>query len=277
MPCNYTIRMLTMDDAAEAAKLWSLIFGDEEQLIFSFFKLFSHQHTFGACAESDGKIVAAAYCPGETDYIEPDGTVHPGVYLYAVATHPDHRKNGLARSVCSLLKETAWAQGKEYLFTRPSEERLYDWYAEKLEAVPALGCRTLRFTRNQADSLPCSPLSPEAYLNLRAQALKGFPHVCQGLRWMQWEQQLHTAYGGGFFVVGDYIADIYCDSDAITVNELLPHTTAAQAEIICQTLMTVTDTTSCRCTMHGTDHYVSAAANGKELPKENPWFGPCYG
>jgi len=277
MTSEYTIRLLTMDDAAQAAKLWSLVFGDEEPLVLEFFRLFAHQPGFGACAEQDGNIVAAAYCPGDMDYTEPNGTVHAGAYLYAVATHPNHRKQGLAQAVCRLLQQTAWEQGRKYMFTRPSEESLYAWYEEKIGAVPLMGGQKLHFERADGVCLPHRQLSPEDYLALRIRALSGLPHVHQGLRWMQWEQLLHNQYGGGFFTVGDHIADIYSDGNSLTVNELLPHPTPQQAKEICRALMSATNTSKCECLISGNEKYVSVAANGCDLPDCNPWFGPCFG
>lgn len=270
------IRLLTMDDAPRAAKLWALVFGDDEQLVHGFFRLFGQREGFGACAEVNGQIVAAAYAPDGTDYVTDHGTVRKGVYLYAVATHPDYRERGLARKICSLLKETAWAQGCRYLFTRPSEESLYSWYEEKIGAVPLLGCQTLQFEREGCTDLPCEKLSADAYSQLRSKHLTGLPHVAQSAAWFSWEQLLHEAYGGGFYVVGSHIADIYCDGTSVHVNELLPHPTLQQAEAVCQTLMTATGTSKCTCLLHGRGHYVSVAENGCELPRDNGWFGPCY-
>lgn len=277
MKTEYTIRLLTMDDAPKAAKLWSLVFGDDEAVVLEFFRLFAHEQGFGACAEADGSIVAAAYCPQGTDYLASDGSVHGGVYLYAVATHPDHRKQQLARRVCNLLKDTAREQGMDVLFTRPSEDSLYGWYAEKIGAVPLLGGRLLTFAHTEGATLPHRQLTAEEYTALRDKLLRGLPHVRQSLRWMQWEQTLHQAYGGGFYAVGDFIADIYCDGRTVSVSELLPHPTPKQAENVCNVLMTVTGAERCQCLMHGEDRYVSVAALNAPLPKENGWFGPCYG
>ena len=277
MTSDYNIRLLTMADAPQAAGLWSAVFGDEESVVLDFFRLFGTQQSFGACAEMDGTIAAAAYAPEGVDYIFPDGSSHEGVYLYAVATHPDHRERGLARKVCSLLKETALQQGKSYLFTRPSEESLYAWYEEKIGAVPAMGCEALAFEKTEGAPLPCSRLTAEGYLALRRSCLQGLPHADQSLDWLLWEQSLHNAYGGGFYQVGEAIADVYFDGDSVHVNELLPHPTPQTAEAVCQALMSHLGAGKCTCIIHGTDRYVSAAALSEALPPENGWFGPCYG
>lgn len=275
---EYTIRPLTMDDALEASELWTLVFGDDERLVFEFYRLFAHQYGFGACAEIDGKLVAAAYCPEDMYYVEPDGTEHKGAYLYAVATHPDHRDQGLAKAVCRLLQEIAWSRDTEYIFTKPSQPGLYDWYAEKIGAQPVMNCKQLTFIAKEAVVMPHMRLPPDAYLELRTKYLTGLPHVRQSIWWLKWEQNLHDFYGGGFYAVGDYILDLYQDGDTLQINEILPHPTDETAETLCNAMMTITRATKCVCTIHGdAERYVSVAANGCALPQNNPWFGPCFG
>ena len=273
---EYIIRPMTLADAQQGAQLWSLVFGDEEAVVREFFRLFAHTPTFGYCAETAGTIVAAAYCPTGMDYITADGTVRAGCYLYAVATHPDHRKHGLARKLCLRLRETAWSSGLDYLFTKPSEESLYPWYEEKIGAVPCLGGTQMEWTHTEAVPLPVKTLTWSDYLEHRNTHLRDTNHVHQSELWMQWEQALHDGYGGGFYAVGDHIADCYFDGEALTVNELLPHATAEEAELLCNSLMTALGANRCKCTLWGEGHYVSAAAKDGNLPP-NGWFGNCCG
>ena len=273
---EYIIRPLTAADAPAAAKLWHTVFGDEEALVMEFFRLFPNCPHFGFCAESKGEIAAAAYCPHGTDYITPDGTVHKGAYLYAVATHPDHRKKGLAHQLCTALRDTAFSAGMDYVFTKPSEESLYPWYEEKIGAAPLLGGKQLTFSATPGKTLPVSSLSPEAYLSLRNELLQGKAHVRHSAEWMTWQTLLHKAYGGGYYTVGEHIADLYCDGNTVQINELLPHPTEEQAEAVAQALMTALGAAECVCTIFGEGHYVSAVSADRSLP-ENAWFGVCYG
>lgn len=273
---SYIIRPMTVEDAHQGAKLWSLVFGDEEAVVHEFFRLFAHTPTFGVCAEQNGTIVAAAYCPTGMDYISANGTIRKGCYLYAVATHPDHRKHGLARKLCLQLRDTAWSSGMDYLFTKPSEDSLYPWYEEKIGAVPCLGGTQTEFVSTEATTLPIEKRTWSDYMTLRSKHLSGTNHVSQNEAWMQWEQVLHDAYGGGFYEVNGSIADCYFDGETLTVNELLPHPTAADAEHLCKGLMTALGAAKCKCTLWGEGHYVSVASKDGKLPP-NGWFGNCYG
>ncbi len=271
---DYIIRPLTLDDAPQAAALWSLVFGDDEALVLEFFRIFAHTPHFGVCAEYGGTIAAAAYCPQGTDYVTTEGTLCKGAYLYAVATHPRHRKQGLAAKLCRQLKQQVF-EGKEILFTKPSEESLYPWYEEKIGAVPTMGMQSVSFEYSENDSLPVMPLSPEAYLLRRENALQGHSHVCHSEGWMEWGQLLHRAYGGAFCAVGAHIADYFSDGSTLQINELLPPPTLEQAEGVAQALMQHTHTMHCTCTLYGTEHYVSAVTQDGKLP--SGWFGVCYG
>lgn len=270
---NYRIRLMTMDDAAEGAKLWHTVFGDDEALVMEFFRLFGYQQGFGACAELDGSIAAAAYCPMGTDYIAPHGNGRKGAYLYAVATHPDHRKQGLAKELCLLLRNTVFAQGADDVFTKPSEESLYSWYEEKIGAVPRLGGQTVHFLRTANGSLPVTQLTASEYADRRRKLLYGLPHVRHSSAWLEWEGLLHQAYGGGFYAVDDHIATAYCDGETLQIGEFLPHPT----EDAVQSLLWHTGALKAVCTLRGDAHYVSVVSKDGILPTDNPWFGPCYG
>lgn len=276
MEAVYKIHELTPPHYDSAAKLWSLVFGDNEALVREFYRLFGKQSGFACCATANGEVVAAAYCPAGTDYIAADGTAEKGAYLYAVATHPDHRKQQLAMHCCRWLQENTFRNTGSLLFTKPSEESLYPWYEEKINAVPALGGRRIELTGTASAPLSMQPLSHEAYFRLRNELLCCRAHVRHSIEWLEWESLLHKAYGGGFYTIGDSIADLYFDGTSLQINELLPHPTAAQADSLIQGIMAAMGAEACVCTVFGDEKYVSVAHEDGNLP-QNAWFGPCYG
>lgn len=279
METIYGIHELLPAEYDSAAELWSLVFGDDEALVKEFYRLFGAQEGFACCAvHKSGEVVAAAYCPQGTDYITADGTVHKGAYLYAVATHPDHRKHGLAKAICRQLRDAAFAGGAELMLTKPSEESLYGWYEENTEAFPVLGGKRLELNAENAEALPMVPLSHEEYFHRRNALLRGRPHVRHSMEWLEWESLLHKAYGGGFYAVGDHIVDLYRDDTSLQINELLPHPTRFpyEAEALLQGIMAAQGAERCVCTLFGDEKYVSVSAKDGSLP-QNAWFGPCYG
>ena len=271
---EYTIRPLTIADEQQGAALWSLVFGDEEPVVREFYRLFSESPSFGLGAFLDGQLAAAAYAPDGADLIT-DGEKKTGVYLYAVATHPDHRKFGLARRLCAALRDRAFAQGNVYLFTKPAEDSLYPWYQEKIGAQPVLGCRSLQLRAASGRYPRAEKLSAEDYGRLRRELLAGKSHVELSGQWLIWESILHEAYGGGFYRVGKSVADVYLDEESLAVQEVLP---ASRAEDVCHALMATFGKGSCTCRGMGREeHYVSAVAADGALPEDNPWYGPIFG
>lgn len=275
---NYNIRPLTNFDAIDAAALWKATFGDDERLVYEFFRLFDYLPTFGMCAEYEGRIVAAAYCPTGIDLVVPGEPARRAAYLYAVATDPEHRNRGLSKELCTRLKDAAFAAGCEYVFTKPSEESLYPWYEEAIGAAPVLGCNRYAFNVGEPATMAILQMNPEAYGTLREVFLKDVPHIRFNDSWLTWEQHVHEWYGGGFFAVGHYAADMYYYGDTLVINELIPPADDETVAAVCNALMNIAEAEKCTCVTPGNrENYVSCAANQCELPKNNPWFGPVFG
>ena len=132
---DYILRPYAPGDRDGCAALWEQVFGDPAELVTQFLSLFEAQEGFCLLAEHSGEIAAAAYSlPGLT-VLRPGRPDLPARYLYAVATHPVHRKNGLAAALCRGLRDDAFVQGA-LLLTKPAEPSLYPWYAEKNRRGP---------------------------------------------------------------------------------------------------------------------------------------------
>lgn len=267
-----TLRPYAPTDRPSCADLWEIVFGDPAALVTEFLRLFEHQPGFCMVAEDNGAVAAAAYAlPGLT-VLRPGQPDLPARYLYAVATHPDHRKRGLAAMLCRALRDQCFARG-ELLLTKPAEPSLYPWYGEKIGAVPVLPCRTLTVTTPHPGAV--TPLSPDVYTARREALLADRPHVRLPDALFRWEHLLHSHYGGGFFAVGGGIADVYAANRQMEVPELLSPAPDQDAGA----LLAHFGVPAAVVTLPGgNEPYVSCAAPGA-LPDglSEAWFGPAFG
>lgn len=274
---EYLLRSFREADRKQAAALWELVFGDPSALVEQFLNLFQFQPGFCMTAEQNGQIAAAAYCLDGLELRQPGQLPLPASYLYAVATHPLHRKQGLAAELCRRLRDACFARGR-ILFTKPAEESLYPWYEEKIGAVPALSCQTIKIdaAEDKHGVSPLMSLSPEEYGILREKLLQNIPHVYFPKSLLTWEHLLHKHYGGGFFAVGDGIADVYADGTQIEVPELLSFDPVKAG----QALLFHFNAPAAVFTLPGKhEPYVSCAAPNGCSPDalDAVWFGPAFG
>lgn len=255
----------------ELADLWERVFGDPATLVRQFLDLWQG-NDFVLAALSDGHVTAAAYAlPGLT-VLRPGRPGLPARYLYAVATHPDHRKQGLAAELCRALRDQCFARG-ELLLTKPAKPSLYPWYAEKIGAVPVLPCRTMTVTTAVTGAV--TPLSWADYAALREKMLADIPHVRLPDALFQWEHLLHAHYGGGFFALEHGVADVYTGDGQLELPELL----SPAPEQDTGALLSHFGVPAAMVTLPGGNApYVSCAAPDV-LPDgmEQVWFGPAFG
>lgn len=142
--------------------LWKLVFEDTNAFLDKFFGLvFSPQRC--RCLTLDGEIAAALYwfrC-------EENGKRY--AYLYAVATHPDHRRKGLCRRLLEDTHALLKAQGYAGVLLVPQEEPLRRMY----EASGYRTCTTVSEFPCTVSSFPAPlhPIDREEYARLRRQYL----------------------------------------------------------------------------------------------------------
>lgn len=142
-------------------QLWKTVFGDSDSFIDTFFRM--------------------AYAPERCLYIEEEGTVISGLYwldcrwedrkiayIYAVATHPDHRGKGLASRLMTQAHDRLKALGYAGAALKPAPG-LFPFYA-RLGYVPS---GFVRCFDAAAGSVPLSltQLSAERHALLRRRLL----------------------------------------------------------------------------------------------------------
>jgi len=116
------IRNLTVDDYPQVLRIWQTCFGDDEAYVRFFWEnAFAHCTGFGYYVE-DMLVSMLFMLPG---MLEPNQvSAH---YIYAVATLPEHRKQGLATK----LLQYAAASGASALVLYPATAQLQAYYIKQ--------------------------------------------------------------------------------------------------------------------------------------------------
>ena len=141
--------------------LWTECFGNEENWIDVFFRTaFDPNHV--CCLRRQGRLAAAlcwmdTYCQGRKL-----------AYLYAIATAPAHRRQGLCRELMGKAHDHLARQGYAGAILVPGDEGLRQMYG-KMNYVNFGGIR--RFCAEAGEPIPIRRLSPEEYTALRREYL----------------------------------------------------------------------------------------------------------
>ncbi len=106
--------------------------------------------------------------------IKADGKTSKGKYLYAAATLPEYRGQGLMAELIEKAKAETVEKG-QYLVTKPAEPSLFAYYGK-------FGFKTAvfledRLINKQTDAEPLKTLSKEEYTFKREELLKDKPHI----------------------------------------------------------------------------------------------------
>ena len=141
--------------------LWTECFGNEENWIDVFFQT-AFDPTHVCCLTRRGQLAAAlcwmdTYCQGR-----------PLAYLYAIATAPAHRHQGLCRELMGKTHDLLARQGYAGAILVPGDEGLRQMYG-KMNYVNFGGIR--RFCAEAGEPIPIRRLSPEEYTALRREYL----------------------------------------------------------------------------------------------------------
>lgn len=141
--------------------LWTECFGNEENWIDVFFQT-AFDPTHVCCLTRRGQLAAAlcwmdTYCQGR-----------PLAYLYAIATAPAHRRQGLCRELMGKTHDHLARQGYAGAILVPGDDDLRQMYG-KMNYVNFGGIR--RFCAEAGEPIPIRRLSPEEYTALRREYL----------------------------------------------------------------------------------------------------------
>lgn len=120
-------RVSKLEDVPQLKQLWNLAFGDGDSYVDNFFGNYgSPDKILVAEEKGTGKILAMTAWFG-SDFHR-GGEVYRFAYLYAVATHPEYEKQGIASKLLSFVYETMVEYGFHGVTTVPAQPSLHQFF-----------------------------------------------------------------------------------------------------------------------------------------------------
>lgn len=199
-------------------KLWHLSFGDSDEFLDSFFlTAFSYRRC--RCITIDGQVVSALYWLD--GYCEKDKIA----YIYAAATHPDYRRQGLLRELMEDVHLVLMQQGYAAAMLVPADDGLRKAYL----TMGFRNCTKIRefFCASQPESISIHSITRREYTHLRRAFLPEGSLLQEGESLLFLEQQSTFYTGPGFLLCA-----VKENEDILRGIELLGDTTLAP-KILC--------------------------------------------
>ena len=171
------IRLSIPADIPALRALWNLAFGDGGAYLDNFFQTYYRPERM-LVLEQDG-VLRAMTAWFDTTFVLPGRGAYRAAYLYAVATHPDCRGQGLAGRLLTWADNYFRTLGIPAVTTVPAEPALHPFFG-------ANGFRECFLTfegKLTPEELPtpCEesfrPVSPAEYGKLREELLADLPHI----------------------------------------------------------------------------------------------------
>lgn len=196
-------------DIPALTALWQQVFGDSAETVAGFYRAFPSCRATAAENEA-GELVSMVHVLPQT-LTAGDQTI-PAAYLYAVATRPDYRGQGLAGALLRFTEALLERLDYRCAVLVPAEPSLFGYYA-RLGYEPA-------FQRSRTPFSGGREISLEEYHRRREALLTG-PHITYGSEVYDY---LQTAYGVKFYETDTGIAAAGPDYTA----EMLPQDLGGQ-------------------------------------------------
>lgn len=201
-----TLRPSTPDDIPRLRELWVLAFGDGGDYLDNFFTNY-YQPSRVLVLEQEGVINAMTAWYPSTFYTQNPqiGDLRCG-YLYAVATHPDCRGQGLASKLLAFCDEYLKEEGYHGVTTVPARPDLHIFFGQNgFHECFYQGEQEILSTElpTPVGNLALAPVTPENYIQLRKNFLRDIPHVDLDLDGFVYQAGASKLSGGGLYSLGD--------------------------------------------------------------------------
>lgn len=218
-----TVRPSVPEDIPAQRELWKLAFGDSDSYIDNFYNTYYRPERVVVLEE--GGAVRSMTAWFDTTFVVPGQGEYRAAYLYAVATHPDCRGQGLAGKLLAGADEYFRSLGIPAVTTVPAEPSLHNFFGANgfRECFRILGGSLRREELPLSPSNVLRPASTEEYGRVREALLKDIPHIAYPADALAYQAGCCALGDGGLFV-GDgpvCLCAERAEEDFVIVKELL--------------------------------------------------------
>lgn len=197
-------------------ELWQSSFGDSDEFLDSFFTTAFHPDRC-RCIIDSGKLPGALY------WFDCIYQGEPLAYLYAIATHPDFRNQGICRKLMEETHQHLAQQGYQGTILVPGNKELFSFY-EKLGYQTCCSVSELHCV-SSTDKITITEISKEQYAKMRRHYLPGGGVIQENENLDFLQTQARLFQGDNFLLAahknGDCLWGLELLGDATTAPDIL--------------------------------------------------------
>jgi len=198
-------------------QLWHMAFGDGEEFIDLFFRTAYAPERCLYLTEDD-QITAALY------WLDCEYRGQKQAYIYAVATHPDHRGKGLCRKLMDMTHNILKEQGYSAALLRPADDGLRRMYRKMGYRIATA---VTEFEAAAGEPVALRQISAREYESLRRKYLPEDGVVQEGVS-IDYLASYAQLYGGeDFLLAGGFYEGSFIGMELLGNRDAAPGILAA--------------------------------------------------
>jgi GNAT superfamily N-acetyltransferase len=222
---DYSNHPAENSDLPVLKQIWQICFEDSQTDIDRFFSTFFGGET-GILLRFGGIAAAAAYMLPITELVG-QGNAISCPYIYGVGVLPQFRGQGLGAEISRAITRRCLDLGYPMSVLVPAQDELFQFYHAHVGFNEYFSVTEQAITCNDCPGADAqlTAVSPNAYLRLREELLRGFTHLRFNELACAYLNEICTASGGGLFclnhVHGTAAAAVERTGDRVLIKELL--------------------------------------------------------